>query len=449
MLWEQSIQHAELTDVGYRRQNNQDSYAVQLAGDVAAWQEHGHFFIVADGMGGHAVGELASKMAVDEIPHLFAKLTNQKPLKESMRLAIEEANQKIHRRGKEHREFDRMGTTGTCLCLGPFGAVIGHVGDSRVYRIRHSRIDQLTRDHSLIWELIEQRKVHPRDAEKVLPRNVITRSIGPDATVEVDVEGPLDVQPGDVYVLCSDGLSSLVTDSEIGMVAAELPPADACRMLVNLANLRGGLDNVTTLVIRIGAALRPTSSGAGEVESESTLAGGDPSVASVLGGLIFFLCAGLAAIGVLTMMFSESKLAGGVLLGLAAAGTLGWAVWAARNRPAATGGEMSVNSDSTIIWKPYRTASARVTPDFLEKLARMEAELQTIASEEAWDIDWTAYNEADRKARVSLAKKRFSRSIEEFARAIQVLIAGVNAQRKKMLNAKRGVTEVNPEAPLE
>src|SRR4029079_4619457 len=136
-------------------------------------------------------------------------------------------------------------TTCSVLVLSPQGAVIGHVGDSRVYRIRGQRLAQLTFDHSLQWELIRQGKLAQEEIFLKEPRHVITRSLGPEEKVQIDIEGPHGVFPGDTYVLCSDGLTGHVSDAEIGAVAGSLRPAEASRLLVNLANLRGGSDNIT------------------------------------------------------------------------------------------------------------------------------------------------------------------------------------------------------------
>src|SRR5205814_2324750 len=141
-------------------------------------------------------------------------------------------------KAKANKDFQGMGTTCSTLILGPSGALIAHVGDSRVYRIRNGRLDQLSFDHSLVWELVRRNHITPEQAGKAVPRNVITRSLGPDPTVEVDIEGPIPVEPGDVFLLCSDGLSGPVTDPEIGAFAANFHPEAACRYLVQLANLR-------------------------------------------------------------------------------------------------------------------------------------------------------------------------------------------------------------------
>ena len=218
MIWEQTVQYASISDIGLRRRNNQDACTVQVCSEQQEWQRRGHLFMVADGMGGHAVGELASKIAVDTIPHTHYK--SQHPeLSDALREAIETANHAIHERGTHNRDFERMGTTCSTLVLGPSGALIGHVGDSRVYRVNQGKICQLTFDHSLQWELIRQGRMKPEDVYLHQPRNVITRSLGPEPEVDVDVEGPWPVEPGDTFILCSDGLTGHVADTEIGAIA--------------------------------------------------------------------------------------------------------------------------------------------------------------------------------------------------------------------------------------
>src|SRR5947209_14444358 len=206
-------------------------------------------------MGAHAVGEKASEQATRVIPHTYDKYAEHGPVP-ALRKAFIEANASIHACGQQNREFEGMGTTGTALVLRPEGAWVGHVGDSRVYRIRNGQIEQLSFDHSLVWELARRQRVNPEDLHGI-PPNVIVRSLGPEPLVQVDIEGPHPVLPGDVYLLCSDGLSGQVTDREIGAVVTALPPAEACRFLVHLANLQGGPDNITVLVIRVAGTPPP------------------------------------------------------------------------------------------------------------------------------------------------------------------------------------------------
>ena len=227
--WNQSLQHAAVTDVGMRRSNNQDSYAVVLAGDVENWFSRGHLFIVADGMGAHAAGELASKLAVDNISHLYHKHHELSP-PEALQKAIIETNAEIHRKGQANAEFHNMGTTSSVLVLLPHGALVAHVGDSRIYRLRGDTFRQLTFDHSLVWEMKHSGQVPEGvDVNTLAPKNVITRSLGPNEKVKVDFEGPYPVAQGDVFLMCSDGLTGRVEDHEIALILATLPAKEAAR----------------------------------------------------------------------------------------------------------------------------------------------------------------------------------------------------------------------------
>ena len=224
-IWSHCLELAALSDIGLRRANNQDSYTVALAGDQADFQQRGHLFLVADGMGAHAAGELASKIAADVVSLCYRKLLDQSPA-EAIVSALLDANHQIYTRGQASPEFRGMGTTACTLLLLPAGVLVAHVGDSRAYRLRGSRIEQLTFDHSLVWEMRASGQFPTGELPSYITRNIITRSLGPNPTVQVDLEGPDPVQAGDTFLLCSDGLSGQVRDDEIGMIL-ELPAA--CR----------------------------------------------------------------------------------------------------------------------------------------------------------------------------------------------------------------------------
>ncbi len=247
MDWDSHLQIAALTDIGMRRTNNQDSHVVVVADDMKQWQQRGHLLVVADGMGAHAAGELASQMAVESIPLTYSKSPGLPP-EESLRVSIVEANRQIHERGEANLEFKGMGTTCSGLALLPEGAVVGHVGDSRVYRLRDDLLEQLSFDHSLVWELSSAGGF---EDTAHLPKNIITRSLGPNARVEVDLEGPFPLAVGDTFLLCSDGLTGEVMDDELGVILNCLTAPEAARVLVDLANLRGGPDNITVIVARV------------------------------------------------------------------------------------------------------------------------------------------------------------------------------------------------------
>lgn len=422
MRWEQQVQYASISDIGFRRQNNQDSLIVQICSDQDVWNKHGHLFLVADGMGGHAVGELASKIAVDTIPHTFFKTRDQK-VADALKNSIEVANGAIYNRGMMNREFERMGTTCSALVLSPEGAIIGHVGDSRVYRIRNGRIDQLSFDHSLQWELIRQGRMDPEEVFLHEPRNVITRSLGPEEAVQVDIEGPYPISPGDVYLLCSDGLTGHVEDAEIGMIASGLPPGDACRLLVNLANLRGGSDNISVVVAKVGA-----------------LPGGVTHVPEVdqpenSGGINHWWLAGfwlvaITFVGGLSLTLLKHSPVG---IGLIAVSLIAFFVMLIRlwkSHPRTFRGDPG--SQETTLWSPYRTVSAKFTRKFLNHLAAVESELQRAAGEEGWTIDADLHDKVYRNAKQAVSQGDSSLAFSEYARAIDVLMVGVHIQRKQM-----------------
>ncbi len=422
MLWEQRIRYAALTDIGFRRQNNQDSCAVALCSTKEEWEEGGHLFVVADGMGGHAVGELASKIATDTVPHMFAKMHGRSP-SEALKIAIEGANEAINERGSQNLDFMRMGTTCSTLVLCSQGAVIGHVGDSRVYRIRNRQIDQLTSDHSLVWEMIQARKVHPKDAERLCPRNIITRSLGPEPTVNVDIEGPIPVLPGDIFLLCSDGLCGLLNDAEIGMIAGTIPPNEACRLLVNLANLRGGPDNITVIIVQTG-----------EIPEGFDVVYERPPPPSRFEGLSwggFGLMCLFATLFLIGLYFFEldpdRRLQGGAILAVSVMAGIGYWTWhRSRNKPPIS------NHDprSTVAWRPYRVASARITDEFVDELKRLEADLHRAAIEDHWPVDWTNYEDDFRKAHDAVEKRLFVRALIEYGRMFDLLMTAIQSQRK-------------------
>jgi len=176
------VQFASRTDVGMRRAANQDSLATRLCDAFEEWQSHGHLFVVADGMGGHAVGDLASRITVDTLPHVFFKTDAQDAL-DRMARSVLAANKAVNDRGRENPDFADMGTTCSVLSLSEEGAVVGHIGDSRVYRVRDGIVSQLTFDHSLQWEMIRLGRATADNVDLYHPRNVITRCLGPDPNV--------------------------------------------------------------------------------------------------------------------------------------------------------------------------------------------------------------------------------------------------------------------------
>ncbi len=211
--------------------------------------------------------------------------------------------------------------------------------------------------------------------------------------MQIDIEGPYPVMPGDVYVLCSDGLTGHVQDAEIGIIARELPPQEACRLLVNLANLRGGSDNVTVVAVHVGGG----PAGA-EPEEEPPA----PSRGLGWGWLItVWLLALLFVVGVTSILFNKF-LEGVYLVAAAAFSAVGAFAYWLEKRPRRKPPAPDLDGTETTIWKPYRTASARSSVAFLNHLASLQVELQRAATEEHWSIDWPAYEVAYAAARASL-----------------------------------------------
>ncbi len=241
---------AAASDVGMRRSSNQDSLAVALADSQQQFKSHGHLFVVADGMGAHAAGELASKLATDNIPHSYHKLRDLSP-SEAIVEAVRHTNGVVYNKGQNSVDFQGMGTTCSCLLVLPCGAIAAHIGDSRVYRLRGDLLEQLTFDHSLVWEMAAAGHASEDEIPAYVPKNVITRSLGPNPTVAVDVEGPFRLEKGDRFLLCSDGLTGPLNPELIGMVMGSLPPGDATQTLLDLANLLGGPDNITGIVVEV------------------------------------------------------------------------------------------------------------------------------------------------------------------------------------------------------
>lgn len=233
--------------VGLVRSENQDAYGVfpEDSNDVPDER----LFIVADGMGGHLGGKEASRIALQEVPKVFFAGRGGS-IRERLIFAFKQANQRIYEKAQQGMGFDRMGTTCTALALVQGAAYIAHVGDTRAYRVDKNRIDLLTTDHTLVEEMRREgvlseaeAKVHPR-------RNTLTRAMGVEANLDVDVYEIGRVKPEQRYIVCSDGLSEVQTD-EFQEISLQLKPQDATNRLVEIANERGGHDNATVLILLV------------------------------------------------------------------------------------------------------------------------------------------------------------------------------------------------------
>jgi len=237
---------AARTDVGIVRSGNEDNYLMLADRGI---------FIVADGMGGHAAGEVASEMAVRLISRDLGTVRGlpDEEVAERMRQAIRGANAAIYERTLTEHDKRWMGTTATALVLLPNRFLLGHVGDSRAYRLRDGRFEQLTKDHSYVQEQVDAGLLTPEQARVHPYSNVITRCVGANQDVIPDTYGG-DLRTGDVVLLASDGLTGMLEDEHIHKIL-EAPggPQDWVDAMINDANRRGGLDNITAILVKIDA----------------------------------------------------------------------------------------------------------------------------------------------------------------------------------------------------
>ncbi len=420
--WSDCLSHVELSDVGMRRANNQDSMAAVLANDIEFWRRRGHVFIVADGMGAHAAGELASKMAVDGIPHNYFKLQNESA-PAAIHQSIREVNDQIHRRGQANAEFHGMGTTASVLLLLPQGALAAHVGDSRVYRVRGGRVEQLTFDHSLVWEMTASGQM-PKDATaNLVPKNIITRSLGPHKDVKVDIEGPFPLEVGDTFLLCSDGLTGLVKDEEIGAILTALPPNEAGQVLIDLANLRGGPDNITVIIVRVtGPAMASTGAAAEPMALQRKTRGEGPppvkkmiwigAIAAVVAAVAcsqwwwvpavacLLVAGGLATFGVLQRMTPEPEvtyLAPGARLGRG----------------------------------PYVSIDCAPNEALVSNLSQLVEQLREAAADGQWSVDWNKFNAFAQQGQAALTRRDYSQAVRDLSRALRFMMTELRHQGRR------------------
>ncbi len=231
-------EHAAATHTGQVRRSNEDSYLVSPP-----------LFVVADGMGGARAGEVASRICVDTFRDMAGAIGMPDELLERV---IVEANQRIHVKAIADPALGGMGTTVTAALLVDDTVTIGHVGDSRAYRLRGGTCEQLTEDHSLVGELLRTGAITAEEAAVHPQRAIITRVLGTEPDVLVDTVSA-GAETGDVFMLCSDGLTSMVTAERLAGIVASAPSLDnACRALVQAANAAGGDDNITVVLFRIG-----------------------------------------------------------------------------------------------------------------------------------------------------------------------------------------------------
>ena len=295
----------------------------------------------------------------------------------------------------------------------------------------------MTFDHSLHWELQRAGRLKPGDVFLPEAKHVITRSLGPEPSVKVDINGPHPVLPGDRFVLCSDGLTGHLKDPEIGMIVRELPIEESSKLLVNLANLRGGSDNITVVVAE---ASKEAVSKEPDPETPVAVRRKRSSAMSPFWTLAFWVTIVVLGIGAV-LLFTQRYLAGSIVSG---AGFISFIVligqWMAGRQS-----DDSSSSDSTIHAQTYTMASARTTKEFMSGLAKIERELHRIANEENWDIDWPSPASSISAAREAVARKQTRRAMSEMGKAIDLLVVGLHAHRGRIrsthISSKTGSTE--------
>lgn len=423
-----NIRYASLTDVGVKRSHNQDACATQPASDAAVWEAQGHVFIVADGMGGHAVGEKASAKAVRDIPLTYLKHVATEGVHPAIVRAFTEANASIYAIGQNNPEFKGLGTTATALFLRPEGIWVGHVGDSRAYRIRGARVQQLTFDHSWVWEVARRQGIDP-DELGDFKKNVIIRSLGPDATVEVDVEGPHPTEPGDVYLLCSDGLSNVVTPDEIGAVTALFGPDEACQHLVSLANIRGGPDNITCLLVQIPDGAGSSRAGGSMVAKLAK------KFAKRINRVVpwpFLMLAIGAIVAVASVWLKSEQLPGAVpsfvLAAILILGGLAGLYTYLRNR---TDEPEAMSPPTTPELRLYRDYTFDIGPLIVDRFAMLGAGLKDAVKDRDITIDWVTHDRFIAEADAATQRSDWAVAFKARFLAVQTIAAAVNKSRQK------------------
>ena len=274
------VEQFSLTDVGRQRNANEDAFHVADP-----------IFAVADGMGGARAGEVAAKNAVDQLAELGARAVTEKELA----AAVEQANRRIHELSRQDESLAGMGTTVTAAVVADKEISIAHVGDSRLYRLRGDEFERLTHDHSLVDEMVRAGKLTPEEAEVHPQRSIITRALGPEPSVDVE-RMTFPARAGDVYLICSDGLTTMVPENALAAVLRGRSSLEqAGTQLVRAANEAGGRDNITVVLFKLGdegeepaetppqatmVAGQPDSLSTQEVRAAVAAAERDPSAAS-------------------------------------------------------------------------------------------------------------------------------------------------------------------------
>ena len=400
-----SLCHAAKSDIGLRRSSNQDSFLVRLAPNPRQWLDRGHIFVVADGMGAHLAGEVASRLAADTITKGYLGRADE-PIDQALVQSVYDAHDAIRAKSREDA-FRDMGTTCDAMVLSAQGLFIAHVGDSRVYRLRGTTFEQLTFDHSLVWEVCAVTNSPFDQPPSHIPKNQITRSLGPTEKLLVDLEGPIPIEVGDTFLACSDGLSGHVTDLEIGQILSVFPPDVATETLVNLANLRGGTDNITIIVVRTTDSEDVSQA----VDNEMQVPGWQWSMlaGAVFGGLAtaasFFLVDYLP----ITAMLAIASVALGIAFFVFAQKTL-------------FSGSPFLQTVKSSGRAPYRTWDCTPMAEFADALAKILNELLQAAQNQRFNVSMQTVERCASDAAEGYKSGNFVWAVRNYALAINSLM---------------------------
>jgi protein phosphatase len=314
-----------------------------------------------------------------------------------------------------------MGTTCTTMVLIPEGVLVAHIGDSRCYRLRGNVFEQLTFDHSMVWEMWAAGSMTPEQVQQYVPKNIITRAMGRDWNVQVDMEGPLPVQVGDTYLLCTDGLSGQITDKELGALLACLPPQKAARLLVDLGNLRGGPDNITLIVARV---LGPQIARGGAVDSPPSRV--ERSAARPIHP---FSWIALGLFASLTLAMSLANYWAAAIIGLVGTAISALvAVWQ-RNRAAE---KPTVTAPSGPLGRgPYVRCDAVADRELVERLAGTVQELRDAAVQGNWVVDWATFNSLQGRGAAALGRNEMPQAVCEYSEAICFMMGQLRQQNNR------------------
>jgi serine/threonine protein phosphatase PrpC len=250
LLIRPGIEVASLTDLGCQRSNNEDRYSYWEPASDEEFERKGRLAIVADGMGGYEGGQEASRIAVETVGEVYAGAVNGDPQK-TLIAALRKAHQSIHDYAAAHHELHGMGTTCTALAVIGESLYYAHIGDSRLYLVRGENISRLTHDHSYVGRLVESGVISLEEAEIHPQRHILTAALGSGVEISPDSpEAAVELEKGDVLILCTDGLWSLLNESEL-QKAVHGDLQKACKTLIGMARDRGGPDNITVQLIRV------------------------------------------------------------------------------------------------------------------------------------------------------------------------------------------------------